>query len=504
MKTKTTLSYLLSAWLWLAAMPAFTQVIDLSTGIDALNNPIGLLAYDDDWMVSYGGSGTTLPPSSSYVPVKCGSGIPDGWGVPYTGKSPLVKWLSPYLNTLGESTTLAGAGYYYYRLTFDLHTCDIQSAVMQFDHIGGDDVIDQIIVNGNVHTLSPGYDFNPPWGAGTSLTVTGDILPMTVNEIVVRVYNYSVWTGMEIKGKLNITGTPATSPSFFLSLNGNLLQGTGFGSSSDIWTVYESPNGSTGTYNYVGTYTGANLSIPAGQRCYYVTHQVDNQCGPTCAAQTICNISCGNPNQCYLPSPQHLTYDYSTHKLSWDPVPGAVSYIIQVTPNDPACCVHGDPPPFKSGPTFNIPVTTYSHTLDYYTDLGMDVDFLCFSWRVIPVCEGGTNGPPSATFCADGDHHGFRETGVAPSAAAIPTALDIFPNPPKGTVNFDIATTTDAELTLRITDLTGKTVKVFDKVKTTNKKAAIRWNTESLNKGVYLVNVETSDHQAISKKLVIE
>lgn len=82
--------------------------------------------------------------------------------------------------------------------------------------------------------------------------------------------------------------------------------------------------------------------------------------------------------------------------------------------------------------------------------------------------------------------------------------LHVFPNPAKGAVSFDIETGSETEFILMITDLSGKVVRIFDNMRTTNKKASIRWNTESLAKGAYMVKVQTADRQVIDKKLLVE
>jgi len=85
--------------------------------------------------------------------------------------------------------------------------------------------------------------------------------------------------------------------------------------------------------------------------------------------------------------------------MTWDPVPGATSYVIQVQLNDPACCGGGGLN--LLAPT-RIPVVTNSHIL-VPSDLGFSESsqIKCFSWRVFAVCPDGSLSVGSDLKCSN-------------------------------------------------------------------------------------------------------
>lgn len=108
---------------------------------------------------------------------------------------------------------------------------------------------------------------------------------------------------------------------------------------------------------------------------------------------------------------------------------------------------------------------------------------------------------------------GKRGLGSTGTGARKPTDSDlktkglemnIQPNPSRGDVAFAIETMKETELTITVTDMTGKVVKVFEHVKTADKAASISWETGFLSKGTYLVKVTTTDRQSVTRKLIVE
>jgi hypothetical protein len=47
-------------------------------------------------------------------------------------------------------------------------------------------------------------------------------------------------------------------------------------------------------------------------------------------------------------------------------------------------------------------------------------------------------------------------------------------------------------------------IKTFDNLKTNDKKHTLKWNTENVNKGLYIVKVTTRDKQVFTSKLFVE
>jgi len=514
---KRILTYFFLVLFSLACEKTFAQVIDLSTGIvnGTTSTPIPTLSNDDTWTVCLPGFSYTNP--FNYNPVPCGTGILDGVGYAYLGHDPSVAWLSPYLNpSTGDHLSSAPAGDYYYKTTFNVN-CDLLSADLCFEHIGSDNYIDQIIINGNIHSVY--YTFNP---FSNNVCVLPAPSPSEFvigsNELIMRSHNGGSWQGIEVKGSLTLTTVaPTPDASFCLTTpTASSVQATpSMTTGTQSWTVYSSTSGCPGSFGYIGTFDGADFNLSGAGPCYLIRHTVTNECGTACAAQSICHQDCDD-HSCNLKAPINLRFDFWSSTMSWDPVPGAVSYVIVITPNDPACCRVS-----KGGlyAPVEIPVSGPEHHFDPAADLHMD-GIRCYSWKVYAVCADGTHSPMSETFCSNTDRPVFGkkanssdENGTVGANPATSESkglingdpmMDIFPNPAKGIVTFSIETAKEDELTIIVRDITGKTVKTFDKVKTTGKQSIVKWNTETLSKGTYTIDATTSDHKVISKKLIIE
>jgi hypothetical protein len=389
-------------------------------------------------------------------------------------------------------------GYFYYRTKFYIGTCNVTSAVFNFRQIGGDDYIDQIIVNGNVH---PVMYYGPAFGVGDTFAISpGEILPTDTNEIVVRMSNTNTHQGILINGNLTITGT-TLDPSFSLSYTNGIITGITTGNGSHAWKVFSSPSGIPGTYTLDSIYAADTLLIPAAERCYYVQHVLHNACGDACASQSICRSDCSEgPNPCQLAAPRELTFD-GHRRLSWSAVTGASSYLIEIIPGDPACCsgVPGGPDPVPV--SYFIPVYGTMHMLDFAHDLGIEADELCFSWRVYPVCPGGIRGTASNPGCAV---PGNLFSGLKTADTEMNVQLSAFPNPVKGFVSIGVAAEENTVFNITVSDMNGRIVKTFSNVKTNGKAAVINWNTEGLAKGPYLIKAECAGYKPVTGKLIIE
>ena len=96
-------------------------------------------------------------------------------------------------------------------------------------------------------------------------------------------------------------------------------------------------------------------------------------------------------NCCSLDTPINLTCQLTTvgTTLSWDPVPGAVSYVLYRTINDPFCCRNATSPPSSMLPV-NLTGTSY-------TVFGSSS---CFSWRIVAICANGDSSVSSKIACS--------------------------------------------------------------------------------------------------------
>jgi hypothetical protein len=494
--------------LFMIGKPAHAQVIDLRTGISG-NSLIGLTQQDDTWTVCLpGGNPFTTGP---YVPLYCGTAVPYGWSGPYTGASTAVRWLSNSILPTGQH---AGTpmGYSYYKMTFQYDpSCSVQSAQFNFSHIGGDDVIDQIYVNSSMYPVSYGYN---PFSSGTLPISPLDIVPGT-NVVILRVFNwgmspdYSSVSGIQINGNLTIVNGANAAFSLSSLTNSSVTGSSPATGATHLWQVYSSPTGNLGSFNYVATYTGATFQHAGAGPCYLVKHTITTEsCGTACTAQSICNKLCDesqNPGTCNgLTPPGNLSYNSARHVFSWNPVPGATSYSVEVVLNDPNCCPGN---PYDSKP-HTLTIATNSHQVNFLNDF--DINYLpaCFSWKVIAYCPDGSS-VASQSQCAfpySVIEHGKRDASGSKEDLGQENRnrIDMFPNPAKGMVAIDVVTAAETVLNISICDAHGKVVKTFDNLKTTDSKCTVKWNTQGVSKGIYAVKVTTQDKRVITSKLVVE
>lgn len=588
-----------------------TKIINITTGNDN-SNPGQQVAYgtfDHNWTVK-------LPGNTNYQPVEATSCL--SYGV---GCNNSIRWLCPGGNPLAS----APGGDYYYRMVFfyDKTSCPIQSAVINLNYVGADNIMNEISVNNNPHTVN--ITFNPFLSNQVIILATSEIV-QGQNEIVIRVHNYAnSKTGMEIAGNVTITNsavinfdledqdghpknqfcigaedvvidgttypinsvnnysidlgtvngnnftligqigliggaplsvnitdyfenqpTPITfqtgvtyrikmkintancglvestndftyaccdnstpDPTFNLSTSAvTVLKGESRVSGSHTWEVYTMPYANSGNYTLLGTFTGLTFSYAGAGPCYYVKHTVTNECGTDCDAQTICNSSCDANMECTISAPTNLNFDASTGMFTWDPVPGASHYFIEVTLDDLSCCPPADPdgPVSVHAPKI-IYSSTNSHKLNSIVDLGGQM-FRCFSWRVIAVCPNGTRSSSESKCVSWGAYegNGFGKTSTpnVGKGNAETANVNVYPNPTKGMVSFEINTTKEEVCNITIMDIAGKKIESFDNMKTSNKKLSINWNTAALSQGEYLVKIVTSDNQMFVKKFIKE
>ena len=290
-------------------------------------------------------------------------------------------------------------------------------------------------------------------------------------------------------------------------------------SSSHVWKVYSITNGTAGQYTHLGTFTDPSFSLDLvnPKLCYYVTHSIDHTpCGYACAAQIICGAEC-DEKECNLTPPTGLTVSRVGGQdfLSWNPVPGAISYTVEITPNDPRCCGQIDPggDGWISAPLVFSNIFGTSHTVDNHTfEAGPgDVILTCYSWRVIAKCPDGGS-VSSASTCSNGSAPGGSgsfidksNTGsVGPLSPEESSRLTIYPNPTNGMISFEVKTEKEDVYTITITDLAGKKIESFEQMKTNNKQLRITWDTTSLVAGEYLVTIVNSANEIMVKKFIKE
>lgn len=375
--------YLAFSVLILTGIQAQVQTIDISTGIlngtgYGTSTPATMLAVnanDDTWQLGYPPSPGFLP--TSYSTVKCGSGTnqaPNGTLSPTPGGDPAVRWLTPVLDPLSGNHLYGAYGFTYYKTTFNLFQfCALTTGIIYFKHIAVDNNTYKIFVNGDLYSVN--YQFSPPTTNAT-LDITGSLIPGS-NEIIIEVENQGMWSGININGYLQIGYSGA---SFCSSTNGNAITLTPpITSGGHSWVVYTG-NSVQGPFSYQGSYYTPSITLDKNGHCYYVKHTVE-ECGTACEARTICFEECSETPLCDIGEPRHTVYYSETGIFSWTAVPGAVSYEIEIIPNDPSCC-EGQ----QAGTTITIPLdASYNN---YVWD--RPANLTCFSWRVKAFCENDT------------------------------------------------------------------------------------------------------------------
>lgn len=524
------LSFLKKALLTASFLSSFhvfatVHVIDISTGID--NNGLTPIytTPDDDWTVKL------PPPATSFIPVYCGTGTPLGYST-YIGKDPNVRWvvpkghpLAPYLLPSGEHND-GPVGVYEYRMTFDFNPCEVQSITFNLDHIGGDNNIFEILLNGTSFPVNYGWN---PFTNGATINASSASLLSGTNEIIVKLNNTEKYFGLEINGNLTIVDN-SPSLSLGISYNNGVLSGSSNDVGNHFWEVFCAPNATTGPYSLVASFNTTSFTFSGNCGCYYVRHNFDNACGNICTAQTICEADC-ELDECSVSAPTGLQVTHLSSfqsQFTWNPVWGAVSYVLEISPNDPACC--GGNQMFITAP-FVFPVASNSEIIDFSQILwpwgnggtGGETSVRCFSWRVRAVCANGSMSNYSQSMCSN---PGSGEPWLRPAKTGSSMTEDsgnemlqgtdgniggfnaaeavIFPNPAKESVEINVRGLQSETINIQILDATGKVVKTIKNLRTENGQISKQLNVESFDKGTYLIQISSDGNTVMTERLVVE
>ncbi len=214
--------------------------------------------------------------------------------------------------------------------------------------------------------------------------------------------------------------------------------------------------------------------------------------------------SCGNKyseslhikiNQCCLPAPTnvHLHVYTSVTYLHWDPVPGAVGYIVSPSMVWNITCTCKNP----------VSINPIETTVNY-TTLPV-AEGKCFMVRVAAICANGEISPYSQDICVGGTGKG----GVKGTDGAVVTGakqlreVSITPNPTKGEMTFNIMANADIEVNVDIYDTYGTLIKSFVQKVTSDKASTISWDGSNLRKGIYFVNFRTKE-ETIYKQVIVK
>ncbi len=169
------------------------------------------------------------------------------------------------------------------------------------------------------------------------------------------------------------------------------------------------------------------------------------------------------------------------YTVSWDPVPTAIQYQVEVIFGDLTCCPGYTGGQYASSFTSTTPSVTFTTGED------------CFSYRVRAQCPDGSYGPWSAYECSssDGLVISFREKAEE-QAEELPE-VKTFPNPGPGAFTVEIP---NAEsVTYQVTNLNGQVV-VNQRVENTN---TVQVNLTAHPDGIYLLHVVGNDRTEVIK-----
>lgn len=382
--------------------------------------------------------------------------------------------------------------------------------------------LDLYKMNGTIAQLlaSTSIIGNPFWVNVTDVFSTTTLQPNTTYRVKLTL-NSSCDPSLVVTKEFSVVCcTNSPDASFEMDQSSSTLWGSSGEKGTHDWKIYNTPNAHTGPYLLVGSSTNPHFTFDIGNSCYYVVHKVTTACGTSCIGQSICNLDC-EEGTCILSAPEDPQYDNTTKIYSWTPgLTGASNYVVETIVCDPHCCggsTGGTGCPYTGGSggvstsgNSNVKRITVTGATSYVlgpNDFAGLVDGIppCFSIRVYAVCPDGSS-MGSDLLCSQGNPPSGRNAYTGPPGNSNPqnTAISIFPNPTKGVVSIDLNMGSDLAFNIIVFDKVGRVVKAFDDLKTTGKKANIIWNTESLNKGMYLVKIVTSDNQVITKKLVVE
>lgn len=281
------------------------------------------------------------------------------------------------------------------------------------------------------------------------------------------------------------------------------------------WYLFSSPNQNGGPYTLVHQATGANYYYPSANNglFYFLIHRVKSACGEKCygrrmhndarlAKEEACDL-CGEIDCAILdslinpcPAPVNLRGDCVKNVLSWNAVPGAGGYMVEISYNDPNCCrtnLH---------PTGAIYTVTTN-----YLDLNSILSPLyeCLRWRVLTRCATGAS-HWSAWQCYDckRDGEGGKKTIVKSDerAKTVPAPV-IAPNPNNGTMTLLMQAPGDLTIVVEVYNAYGKLVQQLKQKNVAGGQFSETLKLPSTEKGIYTVVFKTN-YGTFNKKVIVQ
>lgn len=176
--------------------------------------------------------------------------------------------------------------------------------------------------------------------------------------------------------------------------------------------------------------------------------------------------------------------------LSWDPVPGAVGYIVESTNFWPLNCRCDNPVSIERIETVetNVTLPAIGHGR-------------CFVVQVRAICRNGVTSRPSEPICIGGDRIDEEIKGIT-YQGHFEENVTIVPNPTKGFMTFRLDANYNSNVTIEIYNHYGYKTKSLSTQVNKLRTNSISWDGSKLEKGIYFINIITNK-RTIFKQIVI-
>ena len=183
---------------------------------------------------------------------------------------------------------------------------------------------------------------------------------------------------------------------------------------------------------------------------------------------------------CKTTAPTNVQVNGTT--VSWDPVPGAVGYIVEPAIAWPINC-------FCEAPISLLPIQTTATSV--VIPMAPDA---CTVVQVRARCADGTYSPPSGVVCVNG-HSYVKGENLG--------KISVSPNPNNGLMTFSIEANEASEVTIEIRNIYGKMVYSTVTNVNTDSKKSLSWDgTGKLTSGMYFITFKTAKETIIKKVFI--
>ncbi|MFK8105265.1 MAG: T9SS type A sorting domain-containing protein [Saprospiraceae bacterium] len=242
--------------------------------------------------------------------------------------------------------------------------------------------------------------------------------------------------------------------------------------------------------------TISNITVDAPQTQLLFFPGSNNNVASFWLLDNVKLVECACFDDCLPPTGLNCRLNQgSNNSLSWNPVSGAVGYIIKIVKKKLIC-----------GCTNNANSTRFFYRTSPILVLPNNLTNGCFSWSVQTDCGEGVTSQYSESSCfgpegecsSIGPTFGFKAT--KPSDSATP---NVYPNPTSKELNFSYQSEADLSVNISIYALDGKLVKRFPEEKYPDGNLNKSWTiTQDIPSGVYIVHFNTNNGNFQKKVLI--